>query len=448
MLSNIGNFVGRIGLERKTLTTTKYFGHTLPNGLRIALLPMRSKVVYCGFAVQSGSRNDPSHLPGLAHFVEHMLFKGTTRRKAWHVLNRMERVGGELNAYTTKEDTYIYTSAPRRELVRSIELLSDMVRHSTYPQHELEKERIVVADEINLYKDTPAEQIFDDFEELFFAGHPLAHGILGDVESLNEMQSDDCRCYAERAFRPERMLFFCMGQVSEERFVELAERYLSEGFPKVKEDKAEQTPPKASAFLIKKPTLTHQAHTIIGAPAPNMHEECRIEASMILSVLAGSSMNTRLNLLLREQQGWVYGVDSNYNSLSDVGWWQIYFGSDPKHAGEALDVTLTELERMRREGLSQHAFRGWIKQLKGQLALSSEQSESTFLGFGRQMLHKGSYRSVQESIARLGEVTPSSMQEVAEQILASEKISTLVYEGIDPFSENFQNPYQPKRETL
>ncbi|MDO5036602.1 MAG: pitrilysin family protein [Porphyromonas sp.] len=411
--------------------TQPYYTHTLPNGLRLALLPTRSKVVYCGFAIKSGSRNDPTQLPGLAHLVEHMLFKGTTHRRAWHILNRMERVGGELNAYTSKEDTFVYTTAPRRELVRSIELLGDLVRYSTYPQHELDRERVVVADEINLYKDTPSEQIFDDFEELFFQDYPLAHPILGSAESLVKMGSDDCRLYAEQAFVPSRMVFFCMGQVTEQRFVELAERYLMEGFyPELHTTTSQEAvPPKTTAFTLRRDTKTHQAHALIGAVAPNLHDDRRKEMALLMNILGGSSMNSQLNLLLRERRGWVYGVDASYTSLSDVGWWQIYFGSDPVHAERALEVVRDELERIRRDGLSQSLLRRWIKQSSGQLALSSEQSESTFLNFGRQILHRDSYQTVHEAIAQLERMTPEQLMSVAEEVLVPERMSLLLYKG-------------------
>lgn len=406
-----------------------YYTSRLTNGLRIALLPTRSKVVYCGFAIWSGSRNDPHHLPGLAHFVEHMLFKGTTKRRPWHILNRMERVGGELNAYTSKEDTFVYTSAPRAELVRSVELLADLLAHSTFPQREIERERIVVADEINLYKDTPSEQIYDDFEELLLQGHPLAHGILGHRDSLALMGTQECEAYAQSAFTAENMVFFCMGQVGEQRFCEVAERYLGQVWPRQGAQSERGGTPIFTPFCKRVPTATHQAHALLGGQAPSMHAPERVESSVLMNILAGLSMNTRLNLLLREQRGWVYTVESTYTSLPDTGWWQIYFGTDPCHAEQALAVTYKELERMRTQLLSSVALKGWVKQLKGQLALSSEQSESTFLSFGRQMLHRGSYTTVSEAMERLDAITLQSLHATAEQLLHPSNISLLLYQG-------------------
>lgn len=409
---------------------TTYITHTLSNGLRVALLPTRSKVVYCGFAIRSGSYDDPKDYPGLAHFVEHMLFKGTEHRKAWHVINRMELVGGELNAYTTKDNTFVYTSAPRNELIRSVELLNDIIRHSTFPQREIEKERVVVADEINLYKDSPSEQIYDDFEEYFFADPAMGHPILGNNRSLMRMNSDTCRSYAREAFVPEKMVFFCMGQITERKFLQLMESHLSEPFDK--SSSLEQTRDRKieiNRFDKRIKTRTHQAHTLLGGRAPNLIDPDRTEASVLLNILAGSGMNSRLNLRLREQKGWVYGVESGLSILPDTGWWQIYFGSDPTHALPALEATLNELDLIRTNSLTPTGLRAWLKQIKGQAAMATENSESTFLNFGRQLLLKGYYDDLGVLHKRLSGVTMESLHRVAKTLFDPSNISTFVYEG-------------------
>lgn len=408
-----------------------YFIHTLPNGLRIALLPSHSRVVYCGFAIHSGSRNDPAEYPGLAHFVEHLLFKGTQKRRAFHINNRMEVVGGELNAYTTKEDTFVYTSSPRRDLVRSIELLNDLVRNSTYPSHELERERIVVADEINLYKDTPSEQIFDDFEELLLGDYPLGHPILGTAKSLSRMTSETCLDYARSAFRPQHMIFFCMGQVSEERFVTLAQRYLSAPFDEAEDCRTPNIQPTVGAHqgIHRVAKSTHQSHTLIGGMSCSMHDETRIPIAFLMNMLAGPGMNSRLNLLLREKHGWVYGVEASNSSLSDTGWWELYFGSDPDHAQPALDVTMEELERMTTTPITQTSLRAWTKQVKGQLAMATESSEGTFLSFGRQILHKGVFDPLTVMYTQLDKITAEKIQETAASLFRPECITGLIYEG-------------------
>lgn len=386
-------------------------------------------MVYCGFAIRSGSRDDDEQYPGLAHFVEHMLFKGTEHRRAWHIINRMELVGGELNAYTTKDNTFVYTSAPKREIARSIELLNDIIRHSTFPQKELEKERVVVADEINLYKDTPSEQIYDDFEEHLFSGNSMAHPILGDNESLMGMDSDLCKRYAQNAFTPEKMVFFCMGQVTETRFRQLMERHLSEPFARSIPSTMHRGKVSTTQFHHKIDTQTYQAHTLIGGEAPRLIDAERTEASVLLSILAGSAMNTRLNLVLREQKGWVYGVESGISVLPDIGWWQIYFGSDPIHAEPALESTLKELDSLKKNSLTPTALRTWIKQLKGQAAMATENGEATFLNFGRQLLLKGQYDCIETLYKRLDRITLKSLHEVANRLFDTNNISTLIYEG-------------------
>lgn len=400
----------------------------LSNGLKVALLPSKSNVAYCGFAIQSGSRNDPETLPGLAHFVEHTIFKGTEKRKSWHIINRMELVGGELNAYTTKDTTFVYTAAPRRELKRSIELLNDLIRHATFPTHELEKEKVVIEDEINLYKDSPSDLIFDDFEELLFSGHPLAHPILGNRRSLNKMTQADCISYTRRAFVPSQMIFFCMGQVSDTRFDQLTEKLLGEAFPEAGTS-TPPTPPVLQHFLQAKKSTTHQAHNLIGGIAPTLLDPKRTEASLLLNILAGPGMNSRLNIQLREQKGWVYGVESALTTLPDVGWWQIYFGSDPLNAEKAREVTLHELEKLREELLTPTALRAWVKQAKGQAAMSTEQSEGVFLNFGRQLLLKGHYNDISELYTRLDGVSSHSLREVAQELFSPSNVSQLIYQG-------------------
>ena len=416
-------------LNRNTLDAPKYLLHTLPSGLRAALLRTKSRAVYCGFAVLSGSRDDGPDTPGLAHLVEHMLFKGTQKRRALHINKRMELVGGALNAYTTKDETVFYASAPRGELVRAMELLADLVRHASFPEKELRKERVVVADEINLYKDTPSDQIFDDWEDLYFDGTPLGHPILGTPESVMTITPEELRDYVRRRYRPERMVFFCMGQISESRFIELADKYLSEPFaPSVPEERPALLLPQKD-FSIVRPSDTHQAHTLLGGKAFSLHESERLEASLLLNILAGQSTNSLLNLSLREKHGWVYGVESSSVAISDTGWWQIYFGSDPSNASRALEATLTELSKLRERELPLRTLLQWKKQIKGQLAMGSENAESVFLGFGRQLLHHGDFEGLGETFAKIDAVTPEALHATARRLFAPSNISRLILSG-------------------
>lgn len=411
--------------------TAVYHTVTLDNGLRCALLPTRSRVVWCGFGIHSGSRDDPEELPGLAHFVEHTIFKGTIHRRADHIRNRMEVVGGSIDAYTTKDETVVYTVGPRGEVSRAVELLGDLIRHSTFPDKELEPERGVVRDEINLYRDTPSDRIFDEWDERFFRGRSLAHPILGDTRSLDRMRREDLLSYAERTFRPERLLFFVMGQVTPKRFEELCRRYLSEPFPS---EVKPSTRPELSlpiALADETPYIvhsrTHQAHTLLGGLGATYNDPDRAAQNLLLQLLAGDGMNTLLNVELRERRGWVYNVEASVTCFPDVGWWQIYFGSDDDHAEEALRIVREQLDRLMQEPLREQVLRAWKKQTKGLALVSSEQSESTFLSFGRQMLLRGRYETLEEYFDRIDSVTTESLMETARRLFAHP--FTLIYNG-------------------
>ena len=411
--------------------TAVYHTVTLDNGLRCALLPTRSRVVWCGFGIHSGSRDDPEELPGLAHFVEHTIFKGTIHRRADHIRNRMEVVGGSIDAYTTKDETVVYTVGPRGEASRAVELLGDLIRHSTFPDKELEPERGVVRDEINLYRDTPSDRIFDEWDERFFRDRTLAHPILGDTRSLDRMRREDLLSYAERAFRPERLLFFVMGQVTPKRFEELCRRYLSEPFPS---EVTPSTRPELSlpiALADETPYIvhsrTHQAHTLLGGLGATYNDPDRAAQNLLLQLLAGDGMNTLLNVELRERRGWVYNVEASVTCFPDVGWWQIYFGSDDNHAEEALRIVREQLDRLMQEPLREQVLRAWKKQTKGLALVSSEQSESTFLSFGRQMLLRGRYETLEEYFDRIDSVTTESLMETARRLFAHP--FTLIYNG-------------------
>lgn len=411
--------------------TAVYHTVTLDNGLRCALLPTRSRVVWCGFGIHSGSRDDPEELPGLAHFVEHTIFKGTIHRRADHIRNRMEVVGGSIDAYTTKDETVVYTIGPRGEVSRAVELLGDLIRHSTFPDKGLEPERGVVRDEINLYRDTPSDRIFDEWDERFFRDRSLAHPILGDTRSLDRMRREDLLSYAERTFRPERLLFFVMGQVTPKRFEELCRRYLSEPFSSevTPSTRAELSLP--IALVDESPHIvhsrTHQAHTLLGGLGATYNDPDRAAQNLLLQLLAGDGMNTLLNVELRERRGWVYNVEASVTCFPDVGWWQIYFGSDDDHAEEALRIVREQLDRLMQEPLREQVLRAWKKQTKGLALVSSEQSESTFLSFGRQMLLRGRYETLEEYFDRIDSVTTESLMETARRLFAHP--FTLIYNG-------------------
>ena len=281
-----------------------YFSHILPNGLRMVHLPMESPVSYCGFAVNAGTRDEEANEFGLAHFVEHMMFKGTEKRKSWHILNRMENVGGELNAYTTNEETFVYSIFMEEHYRRAFELLTDLIFHSQFPQQEIEKEVDVILDEINSYEDSPSELIFDEFENLLYDGHALGHNILGDEASLLSFNSESGRSFMRRFYAPENMVFFSMGRVDFKKIVKLAESLLSDiAFPIASRNRV--APAEILPCVKKVHKDTHQAHVLIGSRAYSMHDENRIPLFLLNNMLGGPGMNNRLNVSLREKHGLV-----------------------------------------------------------------------------------------------------------------------------------------------
>lgn len=403
-----------------------YLSHILPNGLRIIHLPSESPVSYCGFAINVGTRDEQAGEFGLAHFVEHMIFKGTHKRKAWHILNRMENVGGELNAYTSKEETFVYSVFMEEHFGRAFELLVDLVFASRFPQHEIEKEVDVILDEINSYLDTPSELIYDDFENLLFEGHSLGHNILGSEETLLSFDSAAGQSFLHRFYAPENMLFFSMGKTPFKRIVRLAEAAMKDiCFAPAKRLRVPPAP--VVARHVKVPKETHQAHVLLGNRAFSMHDERRIALFLLNNMLGGPGMNSRLNVSLREKHGLVYSVESNLTSYTDTGVQSIYFGTDPKNMEKSLRLVNAELAKVREIKLSTSQLAAAKKQLTGQLGVAGDNKESTFLGMGKSYLHYNHYDTLPEVYKKLEAVTASQILEVANEVLNPTEISTLIY---------------------
>lgn len=404
-----------------------YFSHILPNGLRMVHLPMESPVSYCGFAVNAGTRDEEANEFGLAHFVEHMMFKGTEKRKSWHILNRMENVGGELNAYTTKEETFVYSIFMEEHYQRAFELLTDLIFHSQFPQQEIEKEVDVILDEINSYEDSPSELIFDEFENLLYDGHALGHNILGDEASLLSFNSESGRSFMRRFYAPENMVFFSMGRVDFKKIVKLAESLLSDiAFPIASRNRV--APAEILPCVKKVHKDTHQAHVLIGSRAYSMHDEKRIPLFLLNNMLGGPGMNNRLNVSLREKHGLVYNVESNVTSYTDTGLASIYFGTDPKNMEKALKLVHKELGKIRDVKLSATQLAAAKKQVIGQLGVSGDNKEGLFLGLGKSFLHYNRYDTLPEVLSKVESLTAEEIQEVANEVFAPERLFSLIYQ--------------------
>ena len=403
-----------------------YIAHTLPNGLRMVHLPVNSPVSYCGFAVNAGTRDENEDEFGLAHFVEHMIFKGTEKRKAWHILNRMENVGGELNAYTTKEETFVYSIFMEEDFGRAFELLTDLVFHSQFPKQEIEKEVDVILDEINSYEDSPSELIFDEFENLLYKGHALGHNILGDEHSLLGFGSESGKSFMKRFYAPENMVFFSMGRIPFKKIVQMAESALSDiAFPMAARNRMAPGEILPVSRQIHKDT--HQAHVLIGGRAYSMHDEKRLPLFLLNNLLGGPGMNNRLNVSLREKNGLVYNVESNVTSYTDTGAFCIYFGTDIEDMDICLKLTYKELKRMRDVKMTSSQLAAAKKQLIGQIGVASDNFENNALGMAKTYLHYHKYESSESVFHRIEALTAEQLLEVANEMFAEEYLSTLIY---------------------
>ena len=400
---------------------------TLSNGLRLIHRPTQSAVSYCGFTVNAGTRDEEEAYNGLAHFVEHTLFKGTTHRRASHILNRMEVVGGELNAYTAKEETVVYSIFPGVHLPRAMELLGDLVANSQFPERELNKEREVVADEIDLYLDTPTELIYDEFESLLFEGCALGRNILGSAESLNRMTSAVARQFLTDHYTPGNMVFFSMGATPFARVKALAERYLG-GLTRPTAPMNRQLPHPVPAFTRTINRDTHQSHVIIGARAYDLHDPRRRALLLLNNLLGGPGMNSLLNVSLREKRGYVYTVESLVTSYTDTGLFTIYFGTDHHDTRRCIDLVRRELKRLREQRLSASKLASAKRQFIGQLEVSTDNSENVALALGKSFLRYGRFDSLEEVARWVEQITADDLMAVANELLAEERLSMLIYE--------------------
>lgn len=406
--------------------------YTLNNGLRIIHTSSPTEVAYCGFAIKAGTRYELPNQQGMAHYVEHMLFKGTTHRKAWHILNRMENVGGDLNAYTNKEEMVVYAAFLKEHLERAVELLSDIVFHSTFPQHEMEKEVEVIIDEIQSYEDTPQELIFDDFEELIFPDHPLGRNILGRPETLRTYRSEDALRFTRQLYRPDNMILFIKGNVPFDKIVRWAEKYTKE----VKPISDNRNNPMGidiplPTYRPRQKTLhkdTHQAHVMIGGRAYNAHDERRTGLYLLNNLLGGPGMNSRLNVCLRERHGLVYNVESNLTSYTDTGTWCIYFGSDHSDADYCCELIRNELDKLCNKKLTSMQLTAAKKQIIGQIGVASDNFENNALNMAKSFLHYNKYDEQNALFKRIEELTSETLMEVANDMFAEERVSILRYQ--------------------
>lgn len=405
---------------------TEQVEHTLSNGLRIICKPVVSDVTYCGFAVNAGTRDETENEQGMAHFVEHLIFKGTQKRKAWHILNRMEAVGGDLNAYTNKEEMVVYSAFLADDLSRAVELLVDIVFRSTFPQREIERETEVIIDEIQSYEDNPSELIFDDFEDMIFRNHPLGRNILGRPDLLKKFRSEDAMAFTSRFYQPSNMVFFVLGDFNFQKIVRQVEKLLVD-LPLVTVENQRTIPPLYVPEQLVVHKETHQAHVMIGSRGYNAYDDKRTALYLLNNILGGPGMNSRLNVSLRERRGLVYTVESNLTSYTDTGAFCIYFGTDPEDVDTCLKLTYKELKRMRDVKMTSSQLMAAKKQLIGQIGVASDNNENNALGMAKTFLHYNKYESSESVFRRIEALTAEGLLEVANEMFAEEYLSTLIY---------------------
>ena len=403
----------------------KYNIATLSNGLRLIHLPASSPVVYCGISIAAGSRHEEAGEEGVAHFCEHMSFKGTHRRSAIQILNCLESVGGDLNAFTNKEDTTFYAAIQKEHFPRAADLLTDIVFCSQYPEHEIEHEVDVICDEIESYNDSPAELIYDVFESQLFKGHPLGHNILGTRQQVQGFTAAHARRFTSRYYRPDNAIFFAYGDVNFARLTKSLEGLKVEG---------ESIPPSPSTFNPLPSTINpspstlehHQAHVMLGCQSFSYNDPQRMALFLLNNILGGPGMNARLNLKLREQNGLVYTVESSMASYSDTGVWNVYFGCDHHDVKRCIRLVRRELDRTMQTPLSDRQLASAKRQLKGQLTIAADNREQFALDMARHFLHDGRERSLNELTAQVDAITSSQLQDVAQQLFAPEHIQQLI----------------------
>ena len=439
----------------------KYNTHTLDNGLRIIHLPSDSKVVYCGYQINAGTRDEEPGEEGLAHFCEHVTFKGTERRKAWHILNCLESVGGDLNAYTNKEGTVYYSAILKEHIARAVDLLSDIVFHSVYPQAEIDKEVEVICDEIESYNDSPAELIYDEFENILFKGSSLGHNILGTAEQVRSFTTEDALRFTRKLYRPDNAIFFAYGDIDFKKLVRLLQKALADddsgkraagilpqisqitqisrdenpvateksvssvksvgpkNYPSVGEEIAGQT------IVMQK--NTHQAHVMIGTRAYDVNDDRRMPLYLLNNILGGPGMNAKLNLALREHNGLVYTVESTMVAYGDTGTWSIYFGCDEHDIKRCLRLVRKELDRMMEKPLSDSQLKAAKKQIKGQIGVACDNRENFALDFGKSFLHYGWEKNVDCLYEQVEAITSQQIQDVARELFDKNRLITLIF---------------------
>lgn len=404
----------------------QYNTATLNNGLRIIHLPNTSKIAYCGYQIKAGTRNEKPGDEGLAHFCEHVTFKGTQTHTSTAIINKLESVGGDLNAFTNKEDTVFYSAIPVEHFAKAVDVLSDIVFYSIFPQAEIDKEVEVICDEIESYNDSPAELIYDEFENLVFKGHPLGHNILGSADRVRSFATADAMRFTQQYYRPDNAIFFVYGNIDFKRLVKTLEKLTPK---QLQESVVDEALVVANGRLPELTILnhdTHQAHVMIGNRAYSATHPLRIPLYLLNNMLGGPGMNACLNVILRERRGLVYSVESSMVCYGDTGLWAVYFGCDPHDVNRCVRLVKGEFKRLMEKPLSEKTLAAAKKQIKGQLAVACDNNENFAIDFGKSFLHFGDEKDIEKLYQKIDAVTAEQIQQVAKEIFDKDSLATLV----------------------
>jgi predicted Zn-dependent peptidase len=399
-----------------------------PNGFRVIHKQVDRPVTHLGLVINAGSRDELAGESGAAHFIEHTLFKGTKKRKAYHVLNRLDSVGGEVNAYTSKEDTWLVASFLPEHLERALELLADITFDATFPEREVLKERDVILDELHSYWDSPVDALFDEFEERLFAGHPLAGNILGTEDSVGGMTRERLLGFVDRHYATEEMVLSVVGPVPWDRLLRLAERYFGQSV--ASQAGLVRTPFVGnSPFDVRLEKDVHQVHHILGAPTVGHEHPDRVALAMLANLLGGPTMNSRLSLNIRERHGMAYNIECAYTPYTDSGVFSVYFGTDAKSHARAERLVLKEFALLRDRPLGDRQLRELKRQVLGHIALSQDSGHSVMTSLGKSFLLYNQVESLEKVFESIEQVTAADLQRLAQSVLQPEGLSHLVYRG-------------------
>lgn len=411
-----------------TLKQVKYEYHILKNGIKIIHRQISGTVSHCGLMVNTGSRDESENESGIAHLIEHLIFKGTTKRKAHHVLSRIENIGGELNAFTTKEETCVYASflSPYYDL--SLELFADVAFKSTFPQKEINKEKDVIIDEINSYYDSPGELIFDDFEDQVFKGHSLGRNILGSISNVKNINRKDIFRFIKSKYSTNEMVIASVGQISFNKLIKLVERHFGSIPNSTK--KNTRTPPVSYMPEVQQILKnSHLSHCMLGNIAYAQTHPNKLTLLLITNLLGGPALNSRLSMQIREKHAYAYSVEASYQAYSDTGVFSIYIGADSNYVNKSIYIAKQEMQKLRKSNIGTMQLHRAKKQIIGQLAISGESFLNEMLGIAKAHLHKPRIKTITEIIHEIESISAKQVAEVSNYIFDPTQISTLIYKS-------------------